>query len=97
MRGEDVLAVLEVPELETAELTCVAMPVQIEGKLRDGRWFYFRYRFGRAGIGIGRTEHEAVVDWCGDVGYGTNLGGDLDEGEELQRVFRRAWEARAER
>lgn len=37
-----------------------AHPVQYTGYLTDGRWFYFRYRFGRAQLGFGDTELDAV-------------------------------------
>ncbi|KAB2809292.1 hypothetical protein F9L07_19830 [Pimelobacter simplex] len=98
MRSENIADALGVPEVvKAADVTCQAFPVQIEGELHDGRRFYFRYRFGRAGIGIGATDHDAVRDQRGDVEYGGEFSGDLDEGEELREVFGRAWAARAAR
>lgn len=40
------------------EQTCSACPVQWEGQLRDGRFFYFRYRSGNATLAIGPTLDE---------------------------------------
>lgn len=97
MRGENIADALGVPEVTTAVMTCVACPVQIEGELHDGRRFYFRYRWGRAGVGIGATDYDAVRDQRGDVEYGGEFSGDLDQGEELREVFGRAWAARAAR
>jgi hypothetical protein len=42
--------------------TCIACPTQYEGTLKDGRVFYFRYRHGRATLGLGADEHAAVCD-----------------------------------
>ena len=33
--------------MSSITFTCSACPVQAEGKLKDGRWWYFRYRWGR--------------------------------------------------
>ena len=34
----------------TYEQTCFACPTQYQGQLRDGTWFYFRYRYGTASL-----------------------------------------------
>lgn len=62
--------------------SCAGCPMQYEGTLVDGRWFYFRYRYGRASLGIGRTLDDAVSD-TREVGtlYGGDWQGVLDEGE----------------
>ena len=46
-----------------ARFTTVACPVQIEGQLADGRWFYFRARYSHAGVGIGADLQRAAVDY----------------------------------
>jgi hypothetical protein len=45
---------------EDVHVTCGAFPVQIEGRLTDGRCFYFRSRHERAQLGIGDDESSAV-------------------------------------
>lgn len=42
--------------------TCEACLTQYEGTLKDGRRFYFRYRFAKASLGFGETDDEAVHD-----------------------------------
>lgn len=44
-----------------ARVTCPAVPVQIEGHLTDGRWFYFNSRYDRALLGVGDTLQAAVA------------------------------------
>lgn len=45
---------------EDVEVTCGAAPVQIEGRLTDGRTFYFRSRHQHAKLGVGADQDEAV-------------------------------------
>jgi len=45
-----------------ATQTCRSNPEQYEGLLHDGRWFYFRYRWGAAYVGIGVTLDDAIDD-----------------------------------
>lgn len=40
--------------------TCDACPTQWEGKLSDGKVFYFRYRGGQIRFSVGETLEEAV-------------------------------------
>lgn len=96
-KGEDVTAVLEQPAIASANLNTDVAPVQVSGRLRDGRWFYFRYRFGHAGLGIGHTWWAAVADQRAEVPYGGEYDGFLERSEELRLVFGRAWDARAGR
>ena len=42
------------------EVTCSAVPVQIEGRLTDGRYFYFRARGRGASLGFGDSPDDAV-------------------------------------
>lgn len=46
----------------TYRQTCIACPTQYEGTLKDGQVFYFRYRHGRASLGLGADEEAAVCD-----------------------------------
>lgn len=65
-------------------LTCEACPTQYEGDLADGRRFYFRYRFARAMLGIGATDHDAVKETLTGpfVHYGDPpYQGEIDEAE----------------
>lgn len=81
---------MEHPAVATATLTCGACPVQYEGQLLDGRHFYFRYRWGRATLGIGATPDAAAED-PDEVGLtvGDNLRGVFDSDEERDAVFAR--------
>lgn len=78
----------------TYRCTCAACPTQYEGTLRDGRRFYFRYRGGRAALGVGATVDEAAGD-PREVGvdHGDSLDGNLDE-DEFRVLFVRLAEAR---
>ena len=57
----------------TIEMTCSACPVQFEGTLTNGKWFYFRARGGWS-LGVGDSLEDAVngldfehyEDWNGD-------------------------------
>jgi hypothetical protein len=51
------------PAIAVANQTCHGCPEQWEGQLKDGRHFYFRYRHGSAGLGIGLDPAAAVEDW----------------------------------
>lgn len=71
--------------------TCSACPTQWEGTLKDGRSFYFRYRWGKAYLGVADTIDNAV--WVGDKGgvkafsyLGHALDGVLDD-DEYRRMF----------
>lgn len=79
------------------EMTCEALPTQYEGRLRDGRIFYFRYRDWTAALGIGATLEEACeYDGRASIGYE----GSMDEPEfkdafvMLYEVW--CWQARRE-
>jgi hypothetical protein len=59
------------------------VPVQFEGRLVDGRAFYFRYRWGRLWLGAAETFDAAVQDaMVGPVArWGDDLDGSLDQAE----------------
>lgn len=72
------------------EKTCVACPTQWEGTLNDGRKFYFRYRWGRAYLGVAsefwdavRGDNDAVT---AHKGIGDGYDGHLDD-FEYRKVF----------
>lgn len=50
----------EMVGIAESEVTCGAMPVQIEGCLTDGRHFYFRARGRGASLGFGDSPDDAV-------------------------------------
>ena len=54
------LVPLEHPMVEECTQTCFACPEAYEGLLKDGRAFYFRYRYGTARLGVGRVLDDAV-------------------------------------
>lgn len=64
-------------------LTCIACPTQYEGRLPDGRVYYFRYRSGKAWLGLGETIEHAVDDsFSGPVlVLGDRLDGSMEEEE----------------
>lgn len=72
--------------IEKRRLTSIAAPMQYEGQLRDGRRYYFRYRWGIASLGIGASTVEAIADPdTVSVKIGDELDGylDADQFEEV--------------
>ena len=72
--------------------TTLACPVQIEGQLLNGDWFYFRYRSGRATIGLGGSPEQAsydeyVVGRYVAVRHGDRLDGCFESNAERNAVF----------
>ncbi len=77
-------------------LTCAARPTEYEGKLIDGRSFYFRYRWGVAELGIGDTPQAAINDSAQSavrLRAGDALSGEMSEAEFKIR-FVQLWDAR---
>jgi hypothetical protein len=76
------------PAIASSAQTCWACPEQYEGQLIDGQFFYFRYRFGCATLGVGPTLDEAVEDPReARLRVGDNLRGTFDSTEERDLVF----------
>jgi hypothetical protein len=48
-------------------LTCLAAPVQLEGRVPDGSGFYFRARFSTVSLGIGGDDPAWTPDWEREV------------------------------
>ncbi|HEU4540395.1 MAG TPA: hypothetical protein VFR23_04650 [Jiangellaceae bacterium] len=68
--------------------TCWGCPDQYEGRLADGRWFYFRYRYGWATLGLGADLGEAIGDRNrAGMDVGDNLRGVFGSDEERDEVF----------
>ena len=81
---------MEHPAVASSAETCSACPVQYEGQLVDGRYFYFRYRFGRATLGLGETPDDAVDDPNEtSLAVGDSLRGVYAGDEERDEVFAR--------
>lgn len=82
--------------VESATMTCSACPTQYEGKLKDGRFFYFRYRFGCAQFGVDGASIDAAVEaafggrtgWSASAELGNGLDGVLDYGEYQAALVR---------
>jgi hypothetical protein len=82
------------PAMASARMTCNACPEQWEGKLVDGRWFYFRYRSDVASLGLASTEWGAVEASFGNetvVGNGS-LAGVFESAEQRSAVFAELYE-----
>lgn len=71
--------------------TATACPTQYEGTLPDGRIYYFRYRSGKATLGLGETIEDAVadalhvLDRSAHLTLGDHLDGSLSE-DEFERA-----------
>ena len=81
------------PAIVEQEQTCSACPTQYEGRLADGRWFYFRYRHGRAILGFSTGDDPQLVRAVQDAFHGGRVvehGDPLDGvlfGPDLDRIF----------
>lgn len=86
------------PTFLIMERTCEACPEQYEGVLSDGTWFYFRYRFGRASLGIGGSIEEAISDFnTVTLLWGDSLQGMFDSIQDRDNVLLQLLRKRAER
>lgn len=95
-------AELEHPTIRTARMTCRGCPEQWDGELHDGRFFYFRYRFGWASLAVGPTlstvqghDGRGVLPSGVDalrVQYGGSYSGQFDTPEERTELFDRLLE-----
>ena len=76
--------------VEYDEMTCFACPTQYEGKLKDGRYFYFRYRHGYASLRLGTCAVAAVSGVSGETGMriGDGLDGLLNNNEYRETFMR---------
>lgn len=77
------------PDVQTERRrTATACPTQYEGSLPDGRRYYFRYRSGRAVLGLGQTDEDAVMDAVDRLERGDHLRlGDRLDGELSEDQF----------
>lgn len=83
---DDDAADLTHPAIKSARMTCWACPEQWDGELHDGRFFYFRYRWGRATLAIGPDLRSVQ----GVTGLGQVTGVDasmLEHGDRLRGCF----------
>jgi hypothetical protein len=46
-----------------AELTCLAAPVQLEGRLPSGELFYFRSRHNDVTLSVGGDDPSGIPEW----------------------------------
>ena len=77
------------PLVAECEHTCESVPDQYQGRLRDGRWFYFRFRFGAAGLGVGATLDDAVLRSFDNMVpmEGDRYRGCFDDDQERDETF----------
>jgi hypothetical protein len=77
------------PLIAESDHTCWGCPDQYEGTLTDGRWFYLRYRWGVAQLGVGVDLDDAVRDSCGGSSrrISDGLAGIFESDEQRDEVF----------
>ncbi|MFG2056664.1 hypothetical protein ACGFI9_21840 [Micromonospora sp. NPDC048930] len=79
------------PLVAESRQTCFAAPEQYEGRLVDGRCFYFRMRSGRAQLGLGPTVDAAAASTLGDdpveMLVDAASGGCFDNRQQRDTVF----------
>ena len=63
-------------KIKQIEKTCDACPAQWEAELEDGKFAYFRYRWGTFRFGIGNDISKAVSGELDTQSY--NIGEELD-------------------
>ena len=74
-------------DIETIRQTCWACPSQWEGKLKDGRMFYIRYRYGGLRFSVSEKSTNNVADAVNEETiYYEKVGADLDGVISLQEV-----------
>lgn len=71
--------------------TCGACPVQYEGKLEDGKFFYFRARWDEWDFGVGDSRDEAVTQSMLIEPTGFARTGEVGDGD-----FSASWMGHAE-
>lgn len=76
--------------------TCAAVPTQWEGTLDDGRYVYFRYRFGQLTIDVAESAAACMYGTGGTTVWSADfrderghLDGEMDD-EEAAAILREA-------
>ena len=80
----------------TDKQTCGACPTQWEGKLKDGRDFYFRYRWGVAYLGVSGTGSPVLAQRTPDgvsaaLTFGDGYDGFMDD-DTYRKTFVRLYQ-----
>lgn len=75
------------PDVAEYRQTCAACPEQYEGRLTDGRWFYFRVRWGKARLAIGDTLDEVLGREHVITTFGDPMQGQFEEEGQREAVF----------
>ena len=80
----------DIPEIDSATQISFACPEVWDGRLKDGRYFYFRYRHGVVRLGLSRV---SVEDAAGgprkSMVHGDSLRGIFEYSSDRELVFRR--------
>ena len=80
----------DVPEVDSATHSSFACPEVWEGRLTDGRYFYFRYRHGVASLALSRLSvDDAAVQPRKQMDHGDSLRGIFEYSSDRELVFRR--------
>jgi hypothetical protein len=74
--------------VDEAWKTGMRNPETYDGRLHDGRWFYYRYRWGYASVGVGPTYEEAVEDEAHGSYQGGVFDGQWPDDNTRNMVFR---------
>lgn len=72
----------------TDKQTCGACPTQWEGRLKDGRDFYFRYRWGVAYLGVSGTGSPVFAERTPDGVSAAQVVGDGYDGSMDTATYR---------
>lgn len=75
------------PLVASSTRTCYACPEQYEGKLTDGRWFYFRYRNSWAGLAVGENYDDVMGREDAGMASGDGLQGIFGDHQIRDQVF----------
>ena len=73
------------PRVATSTQTCFGCPDAYEGQLKDGRFFYFRYRYGMVGLSVG--EDESCADDRARMELGDSLAGVFTSSQQRDAAF----------
>lgn len=83
--GAEPMGPFDDPRVKSSAQTCFGRPDAYEGELVDGRFFYFRYRYGMVGLSVG--EDESCAGERARMELGDNLAGVFSSRRERDAAF----------